>query len=719
MRKGAFVIMLPAMLLGWVGPAPGDEAWPPRDLLVRSIAEAVEGILNSQDPETGRFGTEPWICSDQNVLFPLAAAWAMEHPDNPWHHDPRVLEAVCKGGEALVDDQDERGMWTFRKKDHSTWGQIHMPWTYSRWIRAYLLVRDAMPADMREKWEQGLLLGFTGIRRYADGGVHNIPTHHAMALYIAGVCFDNEDWREAATRFMAKAVDKQDPTGFWSEHFGPVVGYNRVYVEALGIYYAFSQDETVLGALQRAARFHSAVLWPDGSSVAAIDERQLYGRGRDIGNIGFSWTREGRGFLLAQTAEQREAGRLFNADWAAAMLLYGGEGAAVLPPAAGDRGRAVLGDNDALIQRDRPWAWCFSAYACPPINNRWIQDRHNLVDVFHDEMGLVIGGGNTKLQPYWSSFTVGDPALLAHTPGDEAPNFVPQIDLLWTPSEGRVDAERPLMSLRYGEVRCGVEAEPREDGALALHYRVEAVGGRRVEAHVPLMRRPGKLRLDSGEVVVLAEEELLRTAEEAGGGLTWSDMRVTLPAGSSLMWPARQHNPYTKDGRASPANAKLVVVLPFAEDRREHTLTLSHAPPPPFDGLAFEARELPCVSETGTRMKPLDDLGSQFLGATGPGESMTFTLPAVAPGRYELLLEFVRFPGYGIARVLVNGAPVGEPFDAWAPELDGEGERVSFGVVELGAREHTVMVQLTGKREEATGHFISVKRVLLRSAGDD
>ena len=157
-------------------------------------------------------------------------------PEAPHHSFPSTKNASGRpSGEicGLVDDMDEKGMWTFRKKDHSTWGQIHMPWTYSRWIRAYSLVKDALPPESRQKWEEGLVLGFSGIRNYMDGRVHNIPTHHAMALYIAGQCFDNEDWREAAKGFMARVVEEQSEGGYWSEHCGPVVGYNAVYVLSL------------------------------------------------------------------------------------------------------------------------------------------------------------------------------------------------------------------------------------------------------------------------------------------------------------------------------------------------------------------------------------------------------------------------------------------------------------------------------------------------------
>ncbi|MCK5802082.1 MAG: hypothetical protein KAI66_04585, partial [Lentisphaeria bacterium] len=168
-------------------------SWVSREYLLKSLASGVEKILKQYHLETGRFGREPWICSDQNALFPLAAAWSIDDPANPWYHSDEVLAAIAKGGEALVDDQDKDGKWTFRKKDNSTWGQIHMPWTYSRWIRAYFLVREALPPASRETWERGLRLGYTNIRRYADGGTHNIPTHHAMGLFIAGQCFGEKE----------------------------------------------------------------------------------------------------------------------------------------------------------------------------------------------------------------------------------------------------------------------------------------------------------------------------------------------------------------------------------------------------------------------------------------------------------------------------------------------------------------------------------------------
>ena len=686
--------------------------WLPREYLLKSLVSGVEGALKKYHPETGRFGSEPWICRDQNVLFPLAAAWSIEDPANPWYHNDEVLAAIAKGGEALVEDQDKDGKWTFRKKDNSTWGQIHMPWTYSRWIRAYSLVRDALPPASREIWERGLRLGYKGIRRYANGGVHNIPTHHAMSLFIAGQCFGESEWQDAARRFMAKVVKKQDAAGFWSEHSGPVVGYNFVYVDALGIYYHFSRDPIVLEALGRAARFHALSIWPDSTCVSTIDERQIYHKGIRAGNVGFTWTDEGRGFMRKQLATfSRDGKRLLAADAAAALLLYSGSGEVVPPPSDAGDGTAYLGERDAALCHAAPWHWAISGYACQPLNNRWIQDRQSFLDVYHEKLGVVIGGGNTKLQPYWSTFTVGDPSLLGHRAGDEKPNFTPDIDLRWMPDAAKI-AEKDgvsCLTLSYGDVDCRVACRASGEDKLRLTFKAPV--GRRVEAHLPLMMRQRRLRLANGEEVRLADDPVVLGSKEIGDSFLYGDLRVSVPAGASLRWPARQHNQYKKDGSSPLKNAKLVLVLPFDKTDR-YDVDVAYEPAAAFEGIALEARDLPFAHTGSTYTKALDMFGSQFLGGTKDGDRLAFAVSNVPGGTYELLGEFVMAYSYGIVRVLVDGKVVGKPFDGYCEGIDSEGERVSFGQVEWSAGAHEIAIEIAGKNPQASAQLISVKRWL-------
>ena len=172
-----------------------------------------------------------------------------------------------------------------------------------------------------------------------------------MALYIAGVAFKNEEWKKAAWDFQHKVMAEQAPEGYWSENFGPVVSYNMVYIEALGIFYHFSKDPAVPEVLNRAVKFHGGILWSDGTSAASIDERVIYHHSINTGNVGFSYSPEGRGFILSQLAKSLRpgSGEDFGGDYAAQMLLYGGQGEIVPLPTEQAKGVSVLGKNDAVI----------------------------------------------------------------------------------------------------------------------------------------------------------------------------------------------------------------------------------------------------------------------------------------------------------------------------------------------------------------------------------
>ena len=550
-----------------------EKVWKPEPQLLESLVSAVPDVLSSQK-ENGRFGTEPWICGDQNVLLPLAAAWALE--ESPYYHHPEVLSAIVRGGDALINAQDEQGMWTFRKKDHSTWGQILMPWTYSRWIRAYHLVRDAMSDDARERWERALLLGFEGISRTALHRVHNIPAHHAMGLYCAGLVFGRDDWKAQAQTFMGEVVEAQSSYGWWSEHFGPVVSYNFVYSDALGVYYRLSEDERVLEALEHAARYHASYTYPDGSAVETVDERNPHHGGVRLGNPGFSHTPAGRGYLARQHALHLKTGKRFDADYAAGLLLYGGEGPIEETAAGQDRHMVRMGDQ-AMIVRRRPWFLSLSAFICEPPDNRWVQDRQNLVSVFHDRTGLIVGGGNTKLQPLWSTFTVGDPSLLKHTPGDEDPDFHPTGPLIHVPDRAsiRLDEDAPGLLLRYGQETCNVILIPRSETELNLIFEATTHSGMPVEAHLTLMPHLDRpLCFASGEHIRMGEEPFGWSGDGDASWIEHAGWRLSLPRGACVLWPVLPHNPYRKGGEATVEEARLVVALSFSPTVSRYELTL-------------------------------------------------------------------------------------------------------------------------------------------------
>jgi hypothetical protein len=536
------------------------------DRALDDLVSAVPGILAAQDAKTGRFGTGIWIVTDQNVLLPLAAAWSRKSPRNPYYHSAKVLDAIMLGGDALIDDADQKGQWVFRKKDGSTWGKIYMPWTYSRWIRAYALIREAMPAERWTRWDAALRLGYQGIsKELVSATLKNIPAHHAMGLYIAGQVFGKPEWMRQAAGHLHRVVAAQSPDGYWSENMGPVISYGFVYVEAVGTYAVASGDQSVIPALRRSAVFHSYFTYPDGTDVETVDERNPYYADGHLPNVGFTLTAEGRWLVDRQL--RRWKGPI-PADLAASFLLWGREGDIVGPGRGDSADFDYVLPSGAAIRRRGPWFLVISTMTTPVPNSRWIQDRQNFVSVFHDKAGLILGGGNTKMQPAWSNFTVGDTTLLTHRPGDENPNFQPPAGLRHVPTGARLLDGAFGVELTYGDHRgrwvLNVKSPQRLEIAIS--------GDPAMTAHATLLPHLGQtLESAAGKRVVLAPEPVAWSAEAAGAWIGHGAAKVFLPEGATVRWPVLPHDPYKKDGRASADQGRIVVTFPAGGTR---TLTI-------------------------------------------------------------------------------------------------------------------------------------------------
>jgi len=534
-----------------------------KEQLLPELLDNVPSILKSQDATTGRFGTGIWIVTDQNPMVILAVVWSLKHEKNPYYHDPKLLNAIMLAGDALIADQDKTGRWEFRKKDGSTWGPIYMPWIYSRWIRSFGLIKDAMPPDRRAKWENAITLGAEGIiRAELVKPVQNIPGHNAMAVYHAGQIFHRDDWCKAGRDYLHKVADAQDKDGgFWSEHVGPVMAYNFVYVDLLGNYYAMSHDRYVLPALERAARYHANFTYPDGSAVETVDERNPYHNHINAGNVGFTFSPEGRGFLHQQFERIHANKEHVPYDLIAALWQFGQEGPMTTP---GSTSRYIMGHNDAMAVRDGDFFACFSAYTAPISKERWIQDRQNLLSLFHTKTGLIVGGGNTKLQPLWSTFTLGDTKLLHHTSGTTNPVFLPPRGIIHTPGRATLDPDVMKLSLLYGTTSCSVQLHIDSPNAARVTYALDGQSDLPVEAHatfLPHLSRAWKTA--SGKSGVLNSQPLHLTSEETGGWFEHAGWRVSVPQGASIVWPVLPHNPYVRDGAAKPDEGRIVLVMPL------------------------------------------------------------------------------------------------------------------------------------------------------------
>ncbi len=272
------------------------------------------------------------------------------------------------------------------------------------------------------------------------------------------------------------------------------------------------------------------------------------------------------------------------ADLIASLLLYGEEGSVEDENpvedenAAAPGGLFVLtegGSDRAATLRQGPWFVCLSAYTGAVVKSRWIQDRQSFASVFHDKIGLILGGGNTKLQPAWSSFTVGDMALLAHKPGDIRPKFLAKGELYHVPTAAKLLRQPLGLDLTYGKETCRVRVNLVDEQT--LEYLVESTvdSGLPVAAHLTLIPRLGKpLETAGGQKLTLDKKPVTMTPQQLGGELRHAGYRLTLPASATLHWPTLPHNPYRKDGRAEASEGRIEIRVPLDKDHPRQKIVL-------------------------------------------------------------------------------------------------------------------------------------------------
>ncbi len=581
-----------------------------RAFLLRALEAKYEPIIATARPD-GRFGTDPWIVRDQNAMLTLALLYQCE--GGPHYKDPKLLEHISAGGRCMQATQDEKGMHPFDKKDGSNWGPIYMPWTYLRWIITYEIMQAELSPEDDSIWTKGLLLGYGGVAAteltsksniypgplpgrpaLKDGEVipwvHNIPSHHATGLFLAGKLFNRPEWQQQARDYMQLVVAAQSPDGWWSEHSGPVVAYNRVYIEALGLYYSISGDESVLPAIARGNRFHLNYVYPNGAMIETVDERNPYmpltlkrdadGQAHYLPkqvNIhpGLYFSNEGRALFAHQfpIVQSRNIEEIDDVDY----LYY------CLTATTGDLSfdaqqepRFRMGDQ-ALIAREDPWLLSFSAYCCERTPNRFIQDRQNLVSIYHRKAGLILGGGNTKIQPLWSTLTVGDTTLISPQGATRQSNLAPDVAVAYTPDSCSIEeAAGNQWTLQI--TSAGAVAELTfaivDDAHLKLGTRLmtPAPDGSPAAVHLTFIRYPeSPVTFSNDSTTELNADSWEQTGLTSIAHHRW---QLTIPSEAKIKWPVLPHNPYTDNGHAETEEGRLVFSLPLSAEPQSLSLTI-------------------------------------------------------------------------------------------------------------------------------------------------
>jgi len=181
----------------------------------------------------------------------------------------------------------------------------------------------------------------------------------------------------------------------------------------------------------------------------------------------------------------------------------------------------------AVVCREGPWFGCLSACVCPPVASRWGQDRQAFLSLWHEEHGLIFGGGNSKDQPEWSSFVA---------------------DGRFTPDAGELLEDGTGVALTYGCVRCWLRVQFEANNPV---IEAGTEGGPALQQLV-IQTMPGDtVRTATGQQTTLGDTAVHWGPAQLGAWLEWKGCRITAPAGTTFRWPTTPFHPYAADGAAS------------------------------------------------------------------------------------------------------------------------------------------------------------------------
>lgn len=434
-----------------------------------------------------------------------------------WAHFPHAVLAAAMLPEHralalrignLLADEEEAGHFRNRLDHHRD--------TYM-WLEAYRVLGANQP-----RWRKCLETQISALvedvrknepaARYTSPYLTTSANHFALwaaTVLVGGKTFHRKDWVELGSRVLRRfARVEQSADGFWGEQKRewPTPGYDYLTFTAVALYAEHVKDPAAVKALQKNTMFHIAFTYGDGTPVELLNDRNRHWFVSYWGHFGFSRWAAGRQYANLLTAKLEEPtmealGRI------AQNLLYWHAGPVEpLPSSYVSKLTIPIG-----IRKRDDWTVCLSAVTGKaPERSQWFLDRQSHVSLYHDRIGRLIHGGNSKRQLELATFgrvMEQDGTLHMGDDGDEV-RFSDTEWIRMTP------VSKDSMRLDY---------------AGNLHLQIAVKSGQWLET-------------DSGTRVQLGAEHMELT--QLGGWISQQGWRIALPQGAKLRWPVHPYSPY-------------------------------------------------------------------------------------------------------------------------------------------------------------------------------
>ncbi len=491
------------------------------------------------------------------ILAP-AVLYAKQHPRNTHYRDARKLALAVRIGDLLAAE-NEKGTYHERLDDD---------WDTYMWLEAWRLLERELAPARRDRWRRGIEKNIALVVKdaterldfpwYHSPFIGTSPNHYvqwATLLHLGGKTFANRSWEDLGARVLRRfATVEQSADGYWGEHnhSGPTPGYNHLTLTGVALYWEHSRDPLVLPALRRAFDFHGHFTFLDGTPVDVINDRNRHWGVSPWGHFAFTHFPEGRGYAAFLTGFFRperlsidQLGRL------AQDALYYHEGPLGPAPQQLPRYHRQM-SAPAGIRKTGPWQVALSGImSTQAINSRFYLDRQGHLSVFHEKLGLIITGANSKRQPELATFSEKLLGQTVHMPIStrlQMADAEDRLSLAYNTFFSDLHVPEPSpeeLSMRFVITGRG---RPADEPALTLQLCLKA--GERLETGAGRLHTIGADRLDLGP-------------EEIGGSLRHHGWTLGVDPAARLTWPVYPHNPYSDAAETALEHAVAALRVPL------------------------------------------------------------------------------------------------------------------------------------------------------------
>ncbi len=543
-------------------------------LLNDIFVSATRDSLKRQEPD-GSLGPASW---SPMGIHCWALSYATEFDHSPYYQDSDLLAAILRLGDYNQVGFDPQMGFGNNAKGWDEWRLI-------AWLEAAYLIDNALDDGRRQAWRETFLsfgdhFKSTCIDMEVFDGI--IPNHgiwgHTTFYRIGQLC-GRQDFCDIASAAFERILASQTADGCFREGDTvsgipgtAVTGYNLVSLMAINMYYGYTGDPAAAEALEKGWHWWYDFLFPDFSMPPALDCRQVYAHGSGPRPGGrpkllhlpahFYNKPEIRAYCEAGWQEFADNEQYRNQSLGFFSLQCDKIKADVTPTAVERPEYLRMREEEACIRRRHKW----HAVLCGMTNDYcssvtlplWRLERQSLVNLYHEDLGLIIGSAHSMMQEQISTFTFYENGAAWYLHNHAYLKSTPPLDSLL---------------LRYGNNAAVVSVDTNDPERCRIIFSIEGENGKRPDRGIghPMtaMAARGRLplRLAEGDTIVVDGETRLLTEAgfcqrvEAGTVVEFPGWSITCEeAWWNLHWPVHTSDPYKV---LDPVGALAVAEVPL------------------------------------------------------------------------------------------------------------------------------------------------------------